>query len=296
VQESGKPRGFNLGDIIPLAGLLDDIDDCLLIVIDPISAYLAGTDSHKNSDIRALLTPLSQMAASRGVAIIAVSHLNKSQAGNALGRVTGSLAFVAAARAAYIVARDQDDQSKRLLLPIKNNLGNDRTGLSYRIAEENGIPYILWDREPVTISADDALAPVAANDTQRAAKASAGEFLLQVLDTTPVKVTEIKTQAKAAGLSWITVRRAKDSLGVKSKKQVGVNGEWLWFMPLTTKMLTRADTQLSTFDHVEHLCTGNDPKGAQHPLDAQGAHDSHLGTVSTFVQDCTADQYKAIRE
>jgi hypothetical protein len=272
VHDAGKARGFNLGDVVPLAGLLDEIDDCLLVVIDPISAYLAGTDSHKNADIRALLTPLAQMAAGRGVSITAVSHLNKSQAGNALGRVTGSLAFVAAARAAYIVARDPQEQTKRLLLPIKNNLGNDRTGLSYRIAEENGIPYVVWDREPVTISADEALAPVVESESQRASRGDAAEFLANMLKDLPAKVDDIKREAKDAGISWATVRRAKELIGAKSKKSGFDKGSWVWFLPPNAKMLSRTDIHLSTFGGVEHLRENDDVEDAQVVEDAQSSH------------------------
>ena len=72
-----------------------------LIIIDPITAYLGATDSHKTADVRALLAPVSDLAARFGVAIVTISHLNKSGGSEAMGRVTGSVAFVAAARGAY---------------------------------------------------------------------------------------------------------------------------------------------------------------------------------------------------
>ena len=88
---------------------------------------LGGTDSHNNADIRALLTPLAAMASKRKVAIVVVTHLNKSSQANALYRASGSLAFVAAARAVFSVVKDPDDPDRRLFLPIKNNLGDDQT-------------------------------------------------------------------------------------------------------------------------------------------------------------------------
>jgi hypothetical protein len=68
---------------------------------------------------------VSELAARHGTAIIGVSHLNKTAGPQALMRVTGSLAFVAAARAAYLVTSDKQDKSRRLFLPMKNNLGPD---------------------------------------------------------------------------------------------------------------------------------------------------------------------------
>jgi len=104
-----------------------------LIVIDPITAYLGDTDSHINAEVRALLASLSEMAANVGAAVVCVSHLNKGGNSEALMRVTGSLAFVAAARAAFLVTKDQEDGNRRLFLPMKNNVANDQTGLAFAV-------------------------------------------------------------------------------------------------------------------------------------------------------------------
>ena len=78
-------RTFNLkSDINRLGDMLAEIGEVALIVIDPISAYLGGTDSHNNADIRALLSPLSELAAKYSAAIVCVSHLNKNSSGEAL--------------------------------------------------------------------------------------------------------------------------------------------------------------------------------------------------------------------
>jgi hypothetical protein len=69
-------------------------------------------------------------------AIVCVKHLNKGSAkgGNreAMLRVTGSLGFVAAARAGYIIIRCHQD--RRLFLPMKTNNGrDDMPGLAFTI-------------------------------------------------------------------------------------------------------------------------------------------------------------------
>jgi AAA domain len=111
-------RGFRLdADTARLGTMLAQIGDVRLVVIDPITAYLGETDSHKNAEIRALLMPLADLAAKHGAAVLCISHLTKAGNTDVLMRVMGSLAFVAAARAAYVVARDQDDPARRLFLP-----------------------------------------------------------------------------------------------------------------------------------------------------------------------------------
>ncbi len=111
---------------------IDAAGDCRLVVIDPVSAFLGGTDSHKNAEVRSVLARLSDLAEQKRVAVVAVTHLRKGE-GAAIYRAMGSLAFVAAARAAWAVVKDQDDPQKRLLLPMKNNLAPDVDGLAYRI-------------------------------------------------------------------------------------------------------------------------------------------------------------------
>ena len=140
----GEPvkRSFNLKtDLSKLGHLMDELNEVALLVIDPITAYLGGTDSHKNADIRALLSPLGDFASQYDVAVVCVSHLNKSGGADALMRVSGSLAFVAAARAAYLVAEDTEN-NQRVFLPMKNNIGNDGNGLAFDVVGdtlENGI-------------------------------------------------------------------------------------------------------------------------------------------------------------
>lgn len=77
-----------------------------LVIVDPVSAYLGGVDTHRNADIRVVLAPLAELAARHKVAMVCVSHLTKGAGTSAIYRATGSIAFVAAARAAYVVTRD----------------------------------------------------------------------------------------------------------------------------------------------------------------------------------------------
>ena len=75
--------------------------NAILLVIDPILALTGRKDTHKASDVRAILAPLAAMAERTGCAVVTILHLNKnSKEGNALYRVTSSLDFVAAARSA----------------------------------------------------------------------------------------------------------------------------------------------------------------------------------------------------
>ena len=199
-----------------------------LIVIDPITAFLGDLDGHKNTEIRARLAPLAELAQQWRCAIVMVSHLNKAGGGSSpIYRITGSLAFVAAARAVWLVTRDPDDQERRLFLPIKANLGPDSGGLAYRISGVTGVAQIEWDGT-VDISAVDAMRQ--GSDDERSELRDAIDFLRELLADGPMEQKQIEKDATGAGISVSTLRRAKKQAGIKSEKAFG-SGKWRWSLP-----------------------------------------------------------------
>lgn len=231
ISEDGElvERSFSLAkDVERLAEVVERLGDVALIEIDPISAYMSGTDTHKNSDVRGLLSPLSALAEKFNVAIIIVTHLNKGS-GNAIYRTVGSIAFTAAARSVIGVTKDQDDQSRRLVLPVKNNLGCDTAGMAYRIeTADNGAPVLMWEPDPVDIDINVALN--GESDDLRTERQDAIEWLESELYDGPVSSTNLQKRARQAGHSWSTVKRAKKNIGVVAKK-VGMRGGWEWYHP-----------------------------------------------------------------
>jgi putative DNA primase/helicase len=265
-------RAFSLDcDIRRLSIMLGHIGDVALVVIDPVTAYLGNTDSHKTADVRSLLLPLSEMAAEHGTAVVCVTHLSKGGSSEALLRVTGSLAFVAASRATFLVAPDPAEARRRLFLPMKNNISPDKTGLAFTIEAftiKGGIETsrIVWEAVEVTVTADEAMAPQG-DPEERSALEEAKEFLTKLLADGPVPSRQIRADAEGAGHAWPTVRRAQRALGVEANKD-SMKGPWLWQLP--TKMLkSYEDAQgksLNAFGENEHLRqeTGQDcPDGGQ---------------------------------
>ena len=253
-------RAFNLkSDLVHLEKLLLELGDVRMVSIDPISAYLGDTDSYKNADVRALLTPLADLAGRFGAAIIGVSHLSKAGGQKALLRVSGSLAFVAAARAAYLVADDEEQEGRRFMLPLKNNIGPDQTGFSFRIEPVrlgNGIDTsrIAWDAAPVTRTADDVLAAESSPGDDRSALEDAKGFLCEMLAAGPVEGKVIYCQADDAGHAKRTIDRAKRELNVESRK-ASMTSPWRWELPpKLAKVAEDCHTKLmATFDNVGNL-------------------------------------------
>ncbi|HEX4332678.1 MAG TPA: AAA family ATPase [Usitatibacter sp.] len=256
-------RSFNLKtDLARLADALVQVGDVAMVVIDPISAYLGGTDSHNNAEVRALLAPLSEVAAAHGAAMIGVSHLNKGGGSNeALMRVTGSLAFVAAARSGFVVTADRDAPGRRLFLPMKNNLGPDLEGLAFAIqshvvdsgGQQIETSRVVWEGVTVTITADEAMAPQLSPD-DRSEVDDAKAFLADMLSAGPVPSKRVRSEADGCGHAWATIRRAQKALGVEATKE-GMAGPWMWRLP--PKMLKKSEDaqpqSVSAFGKSEHL-------------------------------------------
>ena len=239
IQESNENgnvigRFFNLkDDLARLFEAIRKIGNVRLIVIDPITAYMGGVDSHKNSDVRALLSPMSELAEFCKVAIVGVSHLNKSNAQEAMQRVSGSLAFVASARAALIVVKDKANHSRRLLLPLKNNIAKDTGGLAFSVQSAeigNGIQTsrVEWEKEPVNITADEAMRIDL--EARNGELDKAKQFLIDLLANGPLPQSDIVQQYQGLGFAERTINRAKNELAIKSKKS-GIEGGWIWSIP-----------------------------------------------------------------
>jgi RecA-family ATPase len=118
--------GLNLvEDLATLKAAANDLD-LGLVVFDPLMSRLGGKDSHKDSEVRQALEPLTKLAMECQFCVVGLIHFNKSgQSGNPLNMLMGSAAFGAVARSVHVVMQDPEDETgaRRLLGTIKNNLG-----------------------------------------------------------------------------------------------------------------------------------------------------------------------------
>jgi putative DNA primase/helicase len=180
VMHSKRERPFYLKhDLETLAEKLTASPDANLVVIDPISAYLGGINSHNNAEVRSVLAPLAKLAAHHGVAVVCVTHLNKSSLSpDPLARVIDSTAFGAAVRTAFLIAKDKINPDRRLFLPLKSNVSRACSGLAFQIEPHilpSGIETsrVSWEGRPVTVTAEEALSPLTPDDDIDSAKETA---------------------------------------------------------------------------------------------------------------------------
>lgn len=146
------------------------------------------------------------------------------------------MAFIAAPRAAWVCVHDKADPIRRLFLRQKLNIASQTTGLAYRIVPSAGdpeVPVVQWDAEPVTTTADEALADETGAGRGGDRGARVGEavaWLKDLLANGPLPQGTIEAAAKKGDLKWRTVQRAKSRLAVVSRNQ---ESGWEWSLQET---------------------------------------------------------------
>ena len=215
-------------DMHQLDGVLKAYPDTRLLILDPLSAYLGVKDSHRDADVRQVLSPLTDLAARHGVTIMGITHLSKAAGNSAMARFMGSTGIIAAARAAFLVTEHEE---QLMMLPVKNNVAPKQGGLTYKIVSktiERGIVTSCIEWTGLTdINADEALnqqRPSAPKMTE------AMEFLETQLSHGPTLQKHIEKAADRNGIAWASVRRAKTQLEIKSHKD-DFGGGWKWYTP-----------------------------------------------------------------
>jgi DNA polymerase len=248
VREGDNERMFSLiTDLAILRQKICEVGDVRLVQIDPISAYLGvkKMDSFRNTDVRAVLSPLVTLAAELRVGIIGIMHFNKkTDVTNALLRISDSLAFGATARHVYAAVNDAENKRK-LFVKGKNNLAPfEQKALAYNFSvrevgadEKTGepifAPYIVWHPEYVDVTATEAM-QAAADSKAPAARDSAKNFLKEMLADGPVASDEIEEAAAANGIAERTLYRAKAELRIRAVKDGPMkDGQrtWRWHPP-----------------------------------------------------------------
>ena len=138
----------------------------------------------------------------------------------------GSIDFTATARSVLLAGSSAQDPGEHALLHIKSNVSVLGPAIGYRV-DECGFSWTGESR----LTAADLLAAESGGD-DRAADEEARAFLRELLADGPLAARKVFEEARKAGISEITLRRAKAREGVTTQK-VGFQNtaHWLWHVP-----------------------------------------------------------------
>lgn len=249
----------------------------VLVIVDPFSAFLSGNhNAHKDQDVRRALAPLAKLAEETGAAIVVVRHLNKASGSNPLYRGGGSIGVIGAARSALLVAKHPEDEDRRVLAVLKSNLGPLSSSLAFSLAEAtNGAVRVEWKGETSHTAATLLAGPV--DPEERSALYEAKEFLRDALEGSPRWSKAVKKEGREASISEITLRRAKDALGIRSEKEAD---GWYWQLPESKGI---KGGQVSKDDPLDPLADKGTPLESQEDQGDQEDQGTQLGSDERFA-------------
>ena len=255
LMEDGKPDLLSLPDDLELIAATAAEYKAKALLVDPLLAALSGgMDSHRDHDVRHRLAPIAQLAEDAGVAVLAVMHLRKGAANEALDRVSGSVAFTAAARSVLAFGQAEDDGEEdgdgdgRVLAHAKSNLGRLAPSLAYRVegvSVEHGDVTIPTSRlvctGEVDVHATELLSPPPTED--RTEVEIAAEWLADELGDGEWRASrDLKAAAKMADIRERTLKRAKQRLGIEDRRE-GFPAISEWRLPVGPGGLARQSGQ-----------------------------------------------------
>lgn len=211
-----------LTNIDTLRAALQEVKPALLVV-DPLQGFLgAKVDMHRANEVRPVMAGIAKLAEEFNCAVLLIRHLGKSPQDRAIYRGLGSIDFAAAVRSVLLAAQDPKDPKGQILAHSKASLTEKGPSLRYEIRYGE----FLWAGIS-DLSASDLLRPEETGES-RSTLDEAKDFLREILASGPVASSDVLKQAKKAGISEITLRRAKAELKIRVFQDKGKKGNWQW--------------------------------------------------------------------
>jgi hypothetical protein len=132
-----------------------------------------------------------------------------------------------------------------VLASLKNNLAEPAPSLAFAlVGAANGAVRVEW--KGLTTHTAAALLAVPTDPEDRSALEEATEFLREVLADGSAWSKQVKKEAREAGISEITLKRAKAALGVRSEKEA--DGSWTWLLAGAKEIEERQSPQDDPLD------------------------------------------------
>ncbi len=200
-----------------------------LCVFDPVQGFIPpDINMGSRNAMRDCMAPLISLGEECGTAFLVVCHTNKRKGAYGRDRIADSADLWDISRS-VMMAGYTDEQGIRYLSNEKNNYAQLQDSLLFTI-DNNG----QVQPEGTTWKRDREYMQEAFAATQKPKRDDCKEFILNTLDIAggSIKTADLESQAKAAGYSTITVRRAKDELkkiGDIRYKSTGQGNEKTWF-------------------------------------------------------------------
>lgn len=202
-----------------------------LLVIDPLSDFLALPPAPAEREI-ALHDVLGDLQLQAQIHRFAIVCVDTARRGGLIGTAGGRqwrAHYDSTFMTVWGVARDPRDRERRLFLPIRHELGDDRTGFQFSIEPcDLGTARIAWGRTEDAITYAEATGRVRLGRSiwSFSQTADAEAWLREYLKGGEKPSVEIFSDARKLGFTENPIRNALRRVASKGKQ--GFEGGWHW--------------------------------------------------------------------
>ena len=202
----------------------------VLCVFDPVQGFVPpDINMGSRNAMRDCMAPLISLGEEYGTTFLVVCHTNKRKGAYGRDRIADSADLWDIARS-VIMAGFTEDQGIRYLSNEKNNYTELQETILFSIDQDG-----LIQREGTSWKRDKDYMADAAAATSAPKRDDCKEYILHALDEAggSMKTKDLEEQARKAGYSYITSRRAKDDLkknGDIKYFQTGSAKEKTWYI------------------------------------------------------------------
>lgn len=236
INDKGEREPFDPTKDLPLLNAYAKQNpDIKLLMIDPIISAVGG-DSNKATDVRRSLQVVVDFAQEFNCAVVGITHFAKGTSGSSPAeRIIGSQAFTALARMVWSAAK-REDENDCILVRAKSNISTLDGGIKYQIEPETVLENIETTKTAwlgtIEGSARELLSEAESTENSNGTTVDmAKEFLIDLLSSVEnMPSKEVQSQAKDAGFSPASIRRAQEKLNIKPFKPHGEK-VWFWSLP-----------------------------------------------------------------
>jgi len=214
--ELSKPEG-----LVRLERELIRLGNVKLVVIDPIADFTGKTNPNAVQEVRAILTPMAEMAKRLKLALVLIAHMNKDQQKAAMYRIGGSVGgWIGKSRASFIIAKDKVNW--RHVFPFKHNYSwPDPIKFKFKITPE-GLDIHSSQADIEEVLCPQRGRPIAASTN------IAREFIANMFnERTIILDSEVKAACSERGISKYAVRKVRVEEGYSTEWD-SERGGYVW--------------------------------------------------------------------
>lgn len=252
-----------------------------LVVIDGLGYAIKGSQDYAN--IASALSALAKVAEKTNCAILGLTHVKKGGTFDNVTAAIGSTAWSAVPRIVWVLGRDpSDDTGARRAVAV-----SDKT--NYKKPKESAYSFTINNNpefevgyvanvEVSNITADAIVAPKISGE-EKSALGEAKAFLEVFLANGGVNAAEVKKAATSEGISDATLQRAKNQLGIQSKRvndQSGKVHNWEWSLPIDQSPLSKKNDEYLDYMDISAVQTSYSPH-------THSEDDEHVDFTSSYA-------------